>query len=282
MLKRIRQSSTLALLLSPVGVLLIAATRLLIVSNYNLNTALAILSSGGYVNTLLGTVIPLVPVLMPYLALLLLYLNRVVASLLAFLAAALISPSAVSGALALSIVRHYWHMVLSGSDSRHTLMILLAIPFTLFLAIELVGLDLKVVIRAAVIVATIALLPVIILVYPVPLSRSFYVNLLSLSKPWLPAERITFTTHQVVIGYALGSDGYWLEVMQADSRNVVYYRMSQISERTICQIGESASMRPLIALIHTQSSTPACGRSVLPKGPTNVPVPIPIHEGRAL
>jgi hypothetical protein len=221
---------------------------------------------------------------MPYLALLLLYLNRVIASLLAFLAAALISPSAVSGALALSIVRYNWHVVVSGSGSRHALMIALAILFTLFLAIELAGLELKVVIRAAVIVAFIVLLPVIILVYPVPLNRSSYANLLSLSKPWLPAEQITLTTHQVVIGYVLGSDGYWLEVMQYDSRTVVFYPMSQISERTICQIGESASMPPLITLIHKQSPTPACGRPVLPRRPTKVPVPIliPTHEGNAL
>lgn len=115
MLRRIRRSSTLALLLSPVGILFLAATRLLIVSDYNLNTALAILSSGGYVNTLLGTIIPLVPVIMPYLALLLLYLNRVVTSLLAFLVTALISPSALTRSGLLSVARHDLHMITVGT-----------------------------------------------------------------------------------------------------------------------------------------------------------------------
>ena len=75
-IRRIGRSATLALLLSPVGLLLISATRLLIVSYYNPATALAILSSGGYINTLLGTIMPMVPIFMPYLALVLLFFNR--------------------------------------------------------------------------------------------------------------------------------------------------------------------------------------------------------------
>ena len=137
MLRRIRRSNTLALLLSPVAVLLFAATRLLIVSNYNLNTARGILSSGGYVNTLLGTVIPLVPVIMPYLALLLLYLNQVIASLLAFLATALISPCAVPRSEVLSIARHDWHVIMmSITGWRAAVIVLLAILFTLSLAVS--------------------------------------------------------------------------------------------------------------------------------------------------
>ena len=59
MLRRIQRSSTVALVPPPVGLLLLAATRVLIVSDYNLSTALAILSSSGYINTLIGSVIPL-------------------------------------------------------------------------------------------------------------------------------------------------------------------------------------------------------------------------------
>jgi len=52
---------SIALILSPAGLLLISAGRLLIVANFNTTTAVTIASSGGFVNTLLGTVIPLVP-----------------------------------------------------------------------------------------------------------------------------------------------------------------------------------------------------------------------------
>jgi hypothetical protein len=90
---RLSRSATIALLLSPAGLLLISATRLLIISDYNPATASAIVSSSGYVNTLLGTIIPLVPIIMPYLALILLFFNRVIIGILALLATALISPT---------------------------------------------------------------------------------------------------------------------------------------------------------------------------------------------
>src|SRR5262249_43266539 len=128
-LRRIRSSTTLALLLSPVGVLLLAATRLMIVSDYNGNTALAILHSGGYVNTLLGTIIPLMPILMPYIALLLLLLDQMIASLLAFLAALLISPVPVTRKVALSIARHDWHLAFGRGGPWHALLIILIVVF---------------------------------------------------------------------------------------------------------------------------------------------------------
>jgi hypothetical protein len=276
MLRRIWRSSTLALLLSPVGVLLLAATRLLIVSNYNLNTALGILSSSGYVNTLLGTVIPLVPVIMPYLALLLLLLNRIIASLLAFLAAILISPSAVPRSEVLSIARHDWQVVMmSITGWQKALIIVLAIISAVLLAIELVGPNPGPAIGAVLAVAVIALLPLIVELYPVPgtskFYESFYVKLIS--QPWLPAETITLTPHRVVVGYALGSDGTWLEVLQADNRTIAYYRTSQISDRFICQIGQIATARPLITLISAQAETPECGHSTPSKTPPSVPPP---------
>jgi hypothetical protein len=274
MLRRIRRSSTLALLLSPVGVFLLAATRLLIVSNYNLNTALGILSSGGYVNTLLGTFIPLVQVIMPYLALLLLLLNRVIASLLAFLAAVLISPCAVPRSEVLSIARHDGQVIMmSITGWREGVIILLAIISAVLLAVELIGPNPEPVIRTVLAVAVIALLPLVVELYPVPgtskFYESFYVKLIS--QPWLPAETITLTTHRVVVGYALGSDGVWLEVLQADNRVIVYYRISQISDRFICQIGKIATARPLITFIPAQAETPECGQPTPPKAPPSVP-----------
>jgi hypothetical protein len=92
---RLSRSGTIALLLSPIGLLLISVARLLVVSDYNTVTASAIVSSGGYVNALLGTFIPVVPFLLPYLALVLLFFNRVILAILGILATALISPVAI-------------------------------------------------------------------------------------------------------------------------------------------------------------------------------------------
>ena len=55
---RLSRSATIALLVSPIGLLFVSAARLLIISDYNPATASAIVSSGGYVDALLGTVPP--------------------------------------------------------------------------------------------------------------------------------------------------------------------------------------------------------------------------------
>ena len=82
-----------ALLLSPLGLVIISVGRLLIISDYNTTTATAVASSTGYVNTLLGTLIPLVPAFIPYIALLLLLLRQFVLSIIAFAFTAFIAPT---------------------------------------------------------------------------------------------------------------------------------------------------------------------------------------------
>lgn len=87
---------TIALLLSPLGIVVVSATRLLLIANYNPTTATAIASSGGYVNTLLGSVIPLVPVALPYLALVLVGFKRYFLAGLTAAAALIVSPARVT------------------------------------------------------------------------------------------------------------------------------------------------------------------------------------------
>ena len=58
-------------LASPAAIILISITRLLIVSNYQTSTAVAVAATSGAVTTLLGTLIPLVPIFLPYVTLVL-------------------------------------------------------------------------------------------------------------------------------------------------------------------------------------------------------------------
>lgn len=256
MLRRVWSSTTLALLLSPVGVILLAATRLMIVSDYNSNTALAILRSSGYVNTLLGSIIPLVPILMPWLALLLLCLNQMVASLLAFFAALLISPAPLSGKTVLSMARHDWHLTVGRGGPWDALLIFMAVVFAALLVAELTGFGLRVAARSVGLAATVAIVPVMFRLYPLPVSGVFYTNLLT--QPWLPAETITLTTHQSVTGYVLESDQDWVAVLLARDRMVVQYHTSQVSSRAMCQIAAVAAERPLLPLINVPSQLPLC------------------------
>ncbi|MBO0784268.1 MAG: hypothetical protein J2P37_36150, partial [Ktedonobacteraceae bacterium] len=110
---------SIALILSPFGIILIAAARLIIVANFNTTTAVTIASSGGFVNTLLGTLIPMVPVFIPYLALTLLLFRRFLLSIMTFVFAAFISPTSLTLADGLRLARADWYrLVAAFADYR--------------------------------------------------------------------------------------------------------------------------------------------------------------------
>jgi hypothetical protein len=123
---------SIALILSPLGVLLISAARLIIVANFNTKTAVTIASSGGFINTLLGTVIPLVPVFMPYFALLLLLTRHFLLSIFAFAFTAFITPTAITLTDVLDLVQADWHhLVAMISDNRRTIFIIVLVVLLL-------------------------------------------------------------------------------------------------------------------------------------------------------
>jgi hypothetical protein len=257
---RLSRSTTIALIASPVGLLLVSVIRLLIVADYNPATASAIVSSGGYVDTLVGTIIPLVPIFVPYLALLLLFFNRVIPGLLTLLATAFMSPvlpSPTAVHLATddgSAVIHRNGLVLIGLG-------VLVIVFAVLLAWELRGLGFSVTVRTLSTVACIALLPLVMRLYPFPLSNEFYSGLIK--QPWLPAETITLTSGQAFTGYVLSDNGTWLVVLTDGTRAIHYYRSLQVASQQICQITMQPPRQPLIPLfpahLNAPTSTPACG-----------------------
>ena len=118
---------SIALILSPVGLLLISAGRLIIVANFNTTTAVTIASSGGFVNTLLGTVIPLVPVFIPYLALLLLLFRHFLLSIMTFTFAAFISPTSIKFAEGLGFAKADWNRTVAVFVSYRTITIIIVL-----------------------------------------------------------------------------------------------------------------------------------------------------------
>ena len=260
---RLSRSATIALLLSPAGLLFIAVARLLIVSDYNPVTASAIVSSGGYVDTLLGTTIPLVPIILPYLALALLFFNRVIPGILALLAAAFISPSTVSRSALASLASSDWHQVVYASSIAVIGMGLLAAILLLLLLFELAGRNFNVLMRTIATVASIAVIPTVALLYPLPFSNTYYAQLVR--QPWLPAETFTLASGQKVIGYTLSDNGTWIEILTDDTRTIHYYITTDVAERQICQIEQAPSMHPIITLTEAGTSvsapTPICQTS---------------------
>lgn len=74
-------------------ILFASATRLIIISNYDTATATTVASSTGAISTLLGTVVPLLPLFLPALFIILIVFRRWSLALLTALAAGLVSPA---------------------------------------------------------------------------------------------------------------------------------------------------------------------------------------------
>jgi hypothetical protein len=264
--RRLSRSATIALVLSPVGLLIISVTRLLIVSNYNPATAMAIASSGGYADTLLGTVIPLIPIIMPYLTLVFLFLNRVILAILAFVATLLVSPVVTGRVAARMIVARDLDFIFHASVPIIIIMIVLAVVVILLLAVELLGLGFNIFMRTLATIACIVLIPLVSQLY----SLSFAENYTELIRqPWLPAETITLASGQSFTGYVLSDEGNWLVALRNDNRAVYYIPDASVTKRQICQLSAAPQKEPLVALLPGQENkparTPLCGApSALP------------------
>jgi hypothetical protein len=243
---RIGRSATIALLVSPLGVLFLSVARLLIISDYNTATASAIVASGGYVDALLGTVIPLIPLLLPYLALVLLFVNRVIPGLLALLATALISPMELSGSAADRLLTRNLAAIGDVSDVALGFLAFLALVTLLALLVTLAGIGFGTAIRILGMMICIALLPTVTRLYPLPTTGTFYTQLLR--QPWLPAETITLRSGRTFTGYSLADDGNWIVILNDAARTVSYYPAGDIKDRLICTTGRSPAGPPLITL----------------------------------
>jgi hypothetical protein len=251
---------TIALLLSPIGLLLISATRLIIISDYNTTTATTVASSGGYVNTLLGTAIPLVPVFLPYLSVLLLLFRRYVLSILALAATAFISPTMLSVPDSHRKAVAEGHLILAVVNNNLLTTVFLA--SLLITLIGIVGIYLndyeyvgRVISSILAILAAAALTPYLYNLYPVPHSGSYYA--ITARQPWLPAESISLKSGEVYYGWVLSADQDWFTVLLLSSRTIRYIHTDEVVTRTVCQQSEAYELRnylPLIPLLHT---TPA-------------------------
>jgi hypothetical protein len=248
------RSTTIALLLSPVGILLVSITRLLIVSNYNTATASTIASSGGYVDTLLGTLIPVVPLITPYFVLVLLFFNRTGLTILALLATIFISPSAMSKSDIIRVAKQDQHLY--ANSAHFEVFIILTLLFLAVLSIEVLGFSVHASIRTATLISGLALLPFILLFYPLPVQSDFYAQ--QLRQPWIPAEIITLTSGQKIAGYVLSRSDDWFVVLQTDNRDISYLPSGRVASQEVCQQGTTNNERPLIDLFNAPVTAPIC------------------------
>ena len=171
------------------------------------------------------------PLFLPYFALALLFFGRVILAILAILTTALISPVAVGR----SAVGN-----LADKDLNHihgAPMGLLALVVAVLLLTVLILLGFTSFARAVATIACIALIPFVSQSYPLPVGKSFYADLIR--QPWLPAEMITSTSGQSIVGYVLADSGTTLTVLMDDNRAIYYYPDTTVTKRQICEIGQA-------------------------------------------
>jgi hypothetical protein len=257
--RRISRSTTVALLLSPAGLLLVSVIRLLLIAHYDTTTALAIASSGGYVNTLFGSVIPIIPLLLPYIAMVLLFSGRVILGLLAAVATCLVSPTTVRLSTVLQTSSGAWHRISTGGWIYA--FVGLGVLVVLLLLVELVGIGYASVFRSLAAIAFVALIPLVIQAYPLPLHNSYYATLLK--QPWLPAEVIQTSSGHTITGYVVADDQGWVTILNANTRVIYRYHASLISSRQVCQYGNSRARQPFLPLLApaqdaSRSKVPSC------------------------
>jgi len=255
---RLRRSATIALLISPAGLLLLSIARLLIVADYNPTTALAIVSSGGYVDSLLGSLLPLIPIFLPYMALGLLFLNRVILGSIALLGTVFISPVAIGRTAVVKLASNDWHQIFRGSALSLVIMAILALIVGILLIVQII--DPRNLMRSLGVLMSILLIPLVVSSYPFPFSHDFYLKMIR--QPWLPAETVTLQTGQKVTGYVLSDTGSWVVVLESASRKIVYYPAADVTALQVCQVGTQPPTQPLVTLIsappRTSPNAPAC------------------------
>lgn len=261
---RLSRSATIALIASPVGLLLISVARLLIISNYDTTTASAIVSSGGYVDTLLGTTIPLIPVFLPYIALALLYFNRVILGILSLGTALIISPTALTRASIVQLLQRDWNRILHASGGMQVFMVVMAGVLLCLLIVEL--LRLNDFFKSLAVVVSIAAIPVFASIYPFPIGSQFYAELIR--QPWLAANTITLRSGQQFTGYVLSDDPSSVTVLSEATRTVLYYPPGEIVKMHLCHMGPASSARPLFTLAPAATTrfvpTPECQQTPPP------------------
>lgn len=252
---RLQRSTTLALILSPVGILLLSVARVLIVADYNAATAAAIVTSGGYINALLGSIVPIVPVLMPYIALVLLFFKRFLLGMVALLVAALISPAAVSGSQAYAIAKKDLKIISHYSGSNVWLAVLAIIAVVLLIYLIVVGPGAFITTMGT--IFSLALVLYVLQIYSFPNSGTSYSGLIR--QPWLPAEKITLSSGPPVTGYVLASTDTSLEVLINSSRSIIFYRNGTVVSEQLCRINSAPTRtRPLITFLPPNAGVPDC------------------------
>lgn len=246
--------------ISSVIVSIISITRLLIVSNYQTPTAIAVAEANGAVSTITGTLVPLVPVFLP-LATQLLALCTLVAIIvssgsrlplffataIAFMATILVTPTRRSiqdishRPFEIARVAGMWVLVLLFIMSAIAIFINVRAQVVAFITGSTFFIMLVAIIVAVPTVATYS--------FPFPAEMRNIPDILR--RVWLPTERIGMKDGSQHVGYVLKIDEGWATILRDSDRTIAKVKNADVVSRTICRVSPPDKL-PLIFLQTTK------------------------------
>lgn len=258
----------MALALSPLVVLLASGARLIIIGNYDTTTATTMAASGGLGQTILGTVVPMLPAFLPATVVILAIFRQWALLIFVAVATALISPSYATVGEGWSKARQQFWVILdhvrSGQfgalwhDSRLLVWCaILGIAFALWDSLIEGSFD----VSRAVLVGGICALTLLFIQQVYRVSTDPDTLSETLRRPWLPAEKIDLKSGEARVGYVIATDKDWYTILDERTRTISYIRTEDILNRTVCRAGSPPRATPA-PLIHLKpvpvSPVPAC------------------------
>lgn len=234
----------IALAFSPIVVLLASGVRLIIIANYDTTTATTMAASGGLGQTILGTVIPLLPSFLPAVLVVLAIFRQWALLGFAAIATALLSPAYASASqgwgqaysLFRTAVAHAWnrHWLALWHDSHLLVYCTIAGAAIALWDNLLIG---KLTPVRAVIVGGICALALLLTQHIYRVNYDLATISETLRRPWLPAEVTEVKSGAPRVGYILSTDGEWHTVLDDSTRTISYVRTNDVTNRTVCQAG---------------------------------------------
>lgn len=235
-------------------------------------------ASGGLGQTILGTVVPLLPAFLPAALVVLAIFRQWGLLFFAAISTALLSPAYATLGQGWNEAYPMWRDALDHAwnwefgllwqDSRLLVYCaILGFVFALWDSIQEGGFAPV----HALLVAGICALTLLFIQDVYRVSSDLDTISETLRRPWLPAEVIELKSGERRVGYILSADKEWHTVLDDNTRNIGYIRISDVANRTVCRAGTPpvATPPPLIHLKPVPvTPIPGCGAlsSVRPAG----------------
>lgn len=259
----------MALALSPLVVLLASGTRLIIIGNYDTTTATTMAASGGLGQTILGTVVPLLPAFLPAALVFLAVFRQWGLLLFAAGATAFLSPAYATARQgwdqAYPIFRvavdHAWHLQWHALWHDSRLLVWCAALGAGFAFWDHLLWRNPTAPVNAIVVAGICALTLLFIQHVYRVSTDLDTISETLRRPWLPAEKIELKSGEPRVVYILSTDKEWHTVLSDSTRTISYIRVGDVTNRTVCRAG---TLPPAVPppLIHLKpvpvTPIPAC------------------------